>query len=109
VGISWAEEEYVSYLRAERRCFAWVLQRHGGFTPSEAEAAALERYPYETSSDKYRGLIFHHEAWRWAMLRIHGEGYTIEHPELARPSPEYRAFAADEFAAGQDPEHTRNT
>jgi len=45
----WSEREYVDYLGGERRRFAWVMQRHGGLTAAEAEAAALEQYPYEAS------------------------------------------------------------
>lgn len=68
---NWSEDEYVRYLRAERRRFAWVMEHHGGLSQTEARAAALERCPYEASDDPHRGLIFHDEAWHWAMLRIH--------------------------------------
>ncbi|WP_327108531.1 hypothetical protein [Nonomuraea glycinis] len=85
----WGEEEYVAHLRDERRRFAWVMQRYGGLTSAEAEEAALERYPYEASGTPLRGLIFHDEAWHWAMLRIHNNRYPVDHPELANPSAEY--------------------
>ncbi|WP_084774556.1 hypothetical protein [Nonomuraea candida] len=88
----WSEEEYVTYLRGERRRFAWVMRRYGGLSPSEAEAAALNRYPYEPSDEAYRGLIFHDEAWHWAMLELYGDSYWIDRPELTHPSPEYRAL-----------------
>jgi hypothetical protein len=64
VGGSWAEEEHVRYLQADRRRFAWVMQQ------PEAEAAAQARYAYEASSDQYCGLIFHDQARHWAMLMI---------------------------------------
>jgi hypothetical protein len=88
----WREDEYVEYLRDERRRFAWVLQQHGGLSPADAESAALERYPYEADNVPFRGLIFHDEAWHWAMLRIHGDLYWREHPELVEPPSEYSAL-----------------
>ncbi|GAA3246510.1 hypothetical protein [Nonomuraea helvata] len=88
----WGEEEYVACLRDERRNFAWVMQRYGGLTSAEAEEAGLERYPYEPSGTPFRGLIFHDEAWHWAMLRIYGDRYTVDHPEVAHPSAEYEAL-----------------
>ena len=87
---NWSEDDYLDYLRAERRRFAWVMEQHGGMSHAEAEATALERYPYEASDEPYRGLIFHEEAWHWAMRRIHHDRpYWTEHPELARPSSDY--------------------
>ncbi|MET7462023.1 hypothetical protein [Nonomuraea sp. NPDC005501] len=88
----WDEDEYVAYLRDERRAFAWVMQRYGGLTTAEAEEAALECYPYEASGTPFRGLIFHDEAWHWAMLSVYGDRYYVDHPELAQPSTEYRAL-----------------
>ncbi|MFI7624658.1 hypothetical protein ACIG5D_04070 [Microbispora rosea] len=92
----WTEDEYVEYLLGERRRFAWVMQRYGGITLAQAEAAALERYPYEASNALFRGLIFHDEAWHWAMLAIYGDLYWVEHPEFVAPSPEYEALAEAE-------------
>ncbi|MET8051629.1 hypothetical protein ABZU75_28920 [Streptosporangium sp. NPDC005286] len=88
----WGEDEYVAYLRDERRRFAWVMQRYEGLTSAEAEKAALERYPYEASDTPFRGLIFHDEAWHWAMLRIYNDRYHVDRPELAQPSAEYEAL-----------------
>lgn len=88
------EQEYCLYLAAERYLFAFVLGEHGGFSVAEAEREALLRYPYEPPEAEYRGLIFHDEAWHWAMLRLHGEGYWRERPELSEPSPAYRREAA---------------
>ncbi|MEU3289658.1 hypothetical protein OG739_02285 [Streptomyces longwoodensis] len=87
-----SEAEYLEYLRAERRGYAWVMQYHGGLTPAEAHRAAAEHYPYEAEDDPYRTLVFHDEAWHWAMQAIHGERYASEHPELAHPSPAYQAL-----------------
>lgn len=90
--MTWDEAEYLDCVQSERRGYAWVMQHHGGLAPKEARKAALERYPYEPPGAPYRGLIFHDEAWHWAMLAIHGDRYVAEHPELADPSPEYRAL-----------------
>ncbi|WP_020665028.1 hypothetical protein [Amycolatopsis benzoatilytica] len=86
------ETEYVEYLEGERRRFAWVMRHYGGKSAKEAEAAALDAYPYEAADNPYRGLVFHDEAWHWAMLQIHPGYYWIDHPELARPPEEYDAL-----------------
>ncbi len=88
----WSEDQYVQYLQDERRCFAWVMQRYGSLNATQAELAAVQRYPFEASDAPHRGLVFHDEAWHWAMLRIYGEGYWVRHPELVEPSAEYRAL-----------------
>ncbi|WP_431949943.1 hypothetical protein [Nocardia lijiangensis] len=84
----WSEDEYVETLELERRRFAWVVQRYGGKTPAEAEAEAVEFYCYQGPGTPCRGLVFHDDAWHWAMLGIHGL-YWNTRPELARPSDEY--------------------
>ncbi|MFB4316980.1 hypothetical protein [Actinomadura sp. 21ATH] len=88
----WSEEEYVACLRGERRRYAWVMRRYGGLTAGEAEAAALDMYPYEPDGAPSRGLVFHDEAWHWAMLTIHKGLYWVAHPELADPPEEYTAL-----------------
>ncbi|MEV5241855.1 hypothetical protein AB0K89_22515 [Streptomyces cinnamoneus] len=90
--MTWSEAEYVEYLQGERRAYAWVMRRYGNLTLPESWAAALECYPYEPADEPYRGLVFHDEAWHWAMGRIHGDRYVVEHPELADPPAEYRAL-----------------
>ncbi|MDR0215408.1 MAG: hypothetical protein LBE51_19120 [Acidovorax sp.] len=96
-GDQWpSEEEYCCYLAAERHLYAFVLREHGGFSALEAEKEALERYPYESADDEYRGLIFHDESWHWAMLRLHGERYWDDRSELRQPSEAYRREAARE-------------
>jgi hypothetical protein len=69
------------------------MRRYGGLTAAGADAAALERYPYESSEAACRGLVFHDEAWHWAMLKIHQDGYWLTHPELASPPAEYNALS----------------
>jgi hypothetical protein len=69
--------------------FAWCVQTLAGASPIDAESAALSFYPYEPSSDGYRGLVFHDEAWHWAMRQIIGEHYWVTRPELEQPSAAY--------------------
>lgn len=88
------EVEYLEYLREERSRYAWVLRTHGGVPASTAQEAAERRYPYEPPDAPYRGLIFHDEAWHWAMLELEGEDYTVRRPELVAPSEAYRALDA---------------
>ncbi|MFJ6014901.1 hypothetical protein [Streptomyces sp. NPDC092952] len=90
--VEWDEVEYLDCLRSERRGYAWVMRRHGGLTREQAEVAALDRYPYEAPGAPYRGLVFHDEAWHWAMLAIHGDRYAAERPDLGSPSSEYLAL-----------------
>lgn len=88
----WGEEEYLRYLHDERRSYAWVMRRYGDLDAARADAAALERYPYEPADAHSRSLVFHDEAWHWAMLDLHGAQYWVSHPHLATPSAEYRAL-----------------
>ncbi|MEU3777246.1 hypothetical protein AB0F11_29400 [Streptomyces sp. NPDC032472] len=88
----WSEDEYMENLLGERRSYAWVMQRYGGMGAAEAERAAVECYPYEPADDEYRGLVFHDEAWHWAMKALYGHNYVNERPELVWPPPEYRAL-----------------
>jgi|SRR5262245_12790916 len=88
----WSESEYTCYLRGERERFAWVLRTYGDMSLEQAREAAIRRYPYEPPGTQFRGLIFHDEAWHWAMLFLHGEHYWSRHPELAKPPPADRTF-----------------
>ena len=89
----WTEEEYVSYLRSERRLYAWCLIRYGGKSKNEAASLAEAFYEYEEPGDPYRELVFHDEAWHWAMLKVLGEGYWMVNPGWETPNAEYRAEA----------------
>ncbi|MEU2282085.1 hypothetical protein ABZ614_09145 [Streptomyces sp. NPDC013178] len=86
------EAEYVEYLQAEQRRYAWVMRRYGGLLLTESWAAALDWYRYEPPEKQYRWLVFHDEAWHWAMSVIHGDRYTVDHPDLVDPPAEYRAL-----------------
>lgn len=89
----WSEAEYMSYLLSERRLYAWCLAHYGGLAKDEAESLANSFYEYESPDDPYRELVFHDEAWHWAMRKILGDGYWMKTPERASPSAEYRAEA----------------
>ena len=86
----WTEQEYLEILSHERHMFAWCLVTYGDALQAEADAQALLRYPYEPAEEKFRGLLFHDEAWHWAMLHLFGEGYWRSRPELESSSREYK-------------------
>ncbi|MFI7008472.1 hypothetical protein [Streptomyces sp. NPDC050145] len=92
MGWEWDEAEYLDCLRSERRAYAWVMRHHGGLSPARAEEAAAVCYPYEPADAPFRGLVFHDEAWHWAMTAIHGGQYVTERPELVDPPAAYRAL-----------------
>jgi hypothetical protein len=89
---AWPEDEYVQYLRAERARYAWVMRTYGAMSSAQADEAADLRYPYEPPGTAYRGLVFHDEAWHWAMRALKGERYRSRYPELAEPPETYRAL-----------------
>lgn len=86
------EEEYTQYLREERERYAWVMRVYGGLGPEQAVEAAVQRYPYDPPGTRFRRMIFHDEAWHWAMLAIEGEDYPQRRPDLVQPPVEYRAL-----------------
>jgi hypothetical protein len=85
------EVAYLKHLGEERHMFAWCMSKYGGLAPEAARAAALDFYTYEHPSDEHRGLVFHDEAWHWAMLRLIGHEYWQKQPHLAQPSAGYEA------------------
>ncbi|MCQ6551783.1 hypothetical protein NPS70_01000 [Streptomyces sp. C10-9-1] len=85
------EEEYVAYLAGERRRYAWVMRTHGGMPAGRAAHEAMDCYPYEPPEAAYRTLVFHDEAWHWAMLALHGGDY-VHRPGLVCPPEEYEAL-----------------
>lgn len=87
---TWTEDEYRDYLEKERRLFAWTLQNYGSYSPADAEREAIRFYEYEPPSTEGRGLVFHDEAWHWAMRTIFGQGYWHSHPKYWPPPQEYR-------------------
>lgn len=83
------EEAYVRDLEGGRRLFAWCFVNIGSRTEQQAWQAALEFYKYEPPEKEFRWLVFHEEAWCWAMQRLFGLDYYLTRPELAVPSAEY--------------------
>ncbi|QEG26397.1 hypothetical protein GobsT_11420 [Gemmata obscuriglobus] len=67
----WPDEEYVPYLEAEQRLYAWVLARVGGVESGEAMRRAVARFHYEPMAE--RGLMTHAGAWRIAMCDLFGD------------------------------------
>lgn len=84
------EEYYLDYLEHERHMFAWCLERYKGMPSEMAKQQAESFYPYEPSAKAFRGLIFHDEAWHWAMLKIVGDFYWKLRPDLKQASADYR-------------------
>ncbi|WP_249999359.1 hypothetical protein [Actinoplanes sp. M2I2] len=60
-----------------------------------------ERYPFEAGDVPLRGLIFHDEAWHWAMRAIHGDEYWISHPHFAKYSAGYEALDSSGATSAQ--------
>lgn len=87
----WDEKEYARYLNHERHMFAWCLVVHGGVSEPLSRSQATEFYPFESATEPQRGLVFHDEAWHWAMLRVFGEQYWQTRLELEQASADYRA------------------
>lgn len=87
------ESEYLAYLQHERHMYAWCMQKHGRRDQEAALAAAHSFYQYEPPSP-LRGLVFHDEAWHWAMLELHGDTYWKLDPSLETPGAEYRKESA---------------
>ena len=97
---NWNEEEYVSYLNAERKLFAWCLEEYDDYAPAQAKQGAESFYSYEPQTDLHRGLVFHEEAWHWAMLKIIGETYWKTKPEFKSPSEQYKNKAIELHNSG---------
>jgi hypothetical protein len=87
----WPEDKYVRYLHGQRARYAWVMRTYGDMSAAQAEKAADLRYPYQPPGTAYRGLIFHDDAWHWAMRALKGEQWWLRHPELVDPPDAYRA------------------
>ncbi len=90
-GLVMDETEYAATLLAERHMYAWTLQQYGHMTASEAQAQASAFYAYQTADVPLRELVFHEDAWHWAMLTLLGECYWRQYPEFEQVSPAYDA------------------
>ena len=84
-----SEEEYKSQLEEQRHMYSWCLQNIGGYSKISADNKAEEFYRYEPESEKYRNLVFHDDAWHWAMLYLKGDQYWLKNPKLEKETKEY--------------------
>ncbi len=66
----WPDDEYIPYLEAEQRLYAWILCKVGGVAPEEAMSRAIARFHYEPQSE--RGVITNIGAWDIAMRDLFG-------------------------------------
>ena len=83
------EEDYLNQLQQQRHMFEWCLLNIGAYSRDEIASASDRLFSYKPESDEYRWLVFHEDAWHWAMLEIKGEGYWRRFPSLIDPSAEY--------------------
>ena len=83
-----SDEEYRDHLLAERRGYAWALVNYGNFSQEIAEQMAIDFYRLEPRNE----LVFHDQAWHWAMLKIFGPQYWINCPDLLTPPAGYIAL-----------------
>jgi hypothetical protein len=95
------ESEYSDLLEEERYMFAWTLRVYGGYSAESAMRFAHDFYPYEEPGD-LRGIVFHDEAWHWAMMKIFGDFYWISYPEFDRPPSDYRDAQRNRQATSKD-------
>jgi hypothetical protein len=93
----WPDEEYVPYLEAEQRLYAWVLVQLGGFEPEEALRRGVARFHYETMDR--RGVMTNIGAWQIAMADLFGD--HRRRPEEFGLAAEYEAVVRRLF--GHDP------
>jgi len=56
----WPDEEYIPYIEAEQRLYAWILRRVGGVEPAEAMRRAVAQFHYEPMSK--RGVMLAEDA-----------------------------------------------
>ncbi len=83
------EEDYVYLLKQQRHMYTWCLRNIGSLTAHEAKLESEKLYNYEPPDKEYRGIVFHDDAWHWAMLKIKGEQYWSNFPDLVDPTNEY--------------------
>jgi hypothetical protein len=81
-------------------CFgaACLLAALAASTAAYAQIAYSIDLPQQKLTDSlrepHRGLLFHDEAWHWAMLQTAGPQYWVNRPELKQPSAAYRLESA---------------
>ncbi len=84
-----SEREYLEQLNQQKHMYCWCLVNHGSMSSKEAQDEAEDFYPYQPETESYRWLVFHDDAWHWAMLKIHGEQYWQKKPKLLDPCSKY--------------------
>jgi hypothetical protein len=67
----WPDEEYVPYLEAEQRLYAWVLVEVGALAPDDAMRRAVARFHYQPMAE--RGVMTNIGAWQMAMNDLFGQ------------------------------------
>lgn len=90
------EQQYLQQLEHERYMFGWCLSTYAAIDVDIATAKAAAFYPYRAPDYPERELVFHDEAWHWAMLEIFGKQYWLDKPEYQLPSEQYIA-ASDNY------------
>jgi len=83
------EEEYLSSLNEQRHMYEWCMKNVGGLSIIEVKLEADKLYYYEPPEEEHRWLVFHEDAWHWAMLKLNGEQYWVSNPELKSETKEY--------------------
>jgi hypothetical protein len=83
------EKEYLQQLKQQRHMYEWCLKHIGDYPENKAVEDADRVFSYKPSSDKYRWLVFHDDAWHWVMLKLKGDQYWENFLELKSPSAEY--------------------
>jgi hypothetical protein len=83
----WPDSDYVPYLEAEQRLYAWVLTRVAGVPWEEAMTRAVARFHYQSIED--RGVMTNMGAWRVAMIDLFG--HHRHDPEEFGVAQEYEA------------------
>lgn len=91
------EQQYLQQLEHERYMFSWCFMTYVAMPEDIAKAKAAAFYPYQAPDEPHRELVFHDEAWHWAMLEIVGKQYWLSKPEYQTPSAQYTA-ASDAFS-----------
>ena len=92
---AFTEEQYALALDNIRYLFAWTLVRYGDFSHKKAKEEAMKQFPYQSENEDYRELVFHEEAWHWAMLFLYGENYWDNFPQYISFSDEYLTVEND--------------
>ncbi len=81
---------YSEQIRIEKHMYKWCLIKYGSLNHELADKQANDFYNFESEDNEYKYIVFHEEAWHWAMIKIHGENYWIVDPSLKSIPSEYK-------------------